>query len=193
MSAARKRKLDLLDAALALVERDGWHRYGALALARETGAGLAEICAELGDRAAVVAAVGRRADISMVDLAATDLLELTPRERVFELMMRRFDALRGARKALAALRNERALDAAFQGLGNLRQAMRLITEAAGLDSSGPRRAVLLAALATAYVRTGNVWLGDDSEDQATTLAELDKQLDKIASLLPAAESTPKAG
>jgi len=175
--------VDLLEAALGLVERDGWQAYGPLRLARETGAGLAEIVTQLGDRAEILAAMGRRADMAMIDVAVEDLAEMSPKERVFELMMRRFESLRPARPALRRLRREAAPEVWLEGLGNLRRAMKLIVEAADLAGHGPRRAVVAAALASAYLRTGRIWLDDDSEDLARTLAELDRQLDRIGGVL----------
>jgi hypothetical protein len=175
--------VDLLEAALGLVEREGWQAYGPLRLARETGAGLAEIVTQLGDRADVLAAMGRRADMAMIDVEVDDLAEMSPKERVFELMMRRFESLRAARPALRRLRREAAPEVWLQGLGNLRRAMKLVVEAADLAGHGPRRAVVGAALASAYLRTGRVWLDDDSEDLSRTLAELDTQLDRIGGVL----------
>ncbi len=190
MTTAKKRRttVDLIDAAMELVAKQGWSAYSPLTLAAETKAGLGEICPQLGDRAAVLDALGRRADEAMIDMSVAELLELTPRERVFELLMRRFDNLRPARPALRALRQEAAPDAWLRGLGNVRRAMKLVTEAAGLPQQGPRALVLGAALANAYLRSGRVWLDDDSEDQAPTLAELDKQIGRMANLLPTAAS-----
>ncbi len=184
MSAtAEHAPIDLLEAALGLIEREGWQAYGPLRLARETGAGLAEIVTQLGDRAEIFAAMGRRADMAMIDVAVEDLTDMSPKERVFELMMRRFESLRPARPALRRLRREAAPEVWLEGLGNLRRAMKLIIEAADLTGHGPRRAVVGAALASAYLRTGRVWLDDDSEDLARTLAELDKQLDRVGGVL----------
>jgi AcrR family transcriptional regulator len=191
--AAEHTPVDLLEAALDLVAREGWHGYGPLKLARETGAGLAEIVTQLGDRAEIFAAMGRRADMAMIDVAAEDMSEMSAKERVFELFMRRFESLRPARPALRRLRREAAPEVWLAGLGNLKRAMKLVVDAAGLDAHGPRRAVLCAALAAAYVRTGRVWLEDDSEDLAATLAALDKQLDRIGDLLRSqTDAAPRA-
>lgn len=175
--------IDLLEAALDLVEREGWRAYGPLRLAHDTGAGLAEIVTQLGDGADILAAIGRRADMAMIDVAAEDLAEMSPKERVFDLMMRRFESLRAARPALRRLRREATPDVWLQGLGNLKRAMQLVVDAAGLAGRGPRRTVVVAALAGAYLATGRVWLDDASEDLAATLAELDKQLDRIGGVL----------
>lgn len=195
MSAKRKPKVDLLEAALDLVARKGWSGYSALELAAETGIGLAEACTQLGDRTAILDAMGRRADMAMIDLAPEELLELSRQERVFELLMRRFDGLKPARPALRALRGEAAPDAWLQGLGNLRRAIKLVVEAAGLPAQGPRAVLLGAALANAYLRTGRVWLDDDSEDQAATLAALDSNLGRMANFLrdPASDHAAAAG
>jgi hypothetical protein len=175
--------IDLLEAALDLVEREGWRAYGPLRLAHDTGAGLAEIVTQLGDGADILAAIGRRADMAMIDVAAEDLAEMSPKERVFDLMMRRFESLRAARPALRRLRREATPDVWLQGLGNLKRAMQLVVDAAGLAARGPRRTVVVAALAGAYLATGRVWLDDESEDLAATLAQLDKQLDRIGGVL----------
>jgi hypothetical protein len=175
--------VDLLEAALGLIEREGWQAYRPLRLARETGAGLAEIVTQLGDRADILAAMGRRADMAMIDVTAEELAEMSPKERVFELMMRRFESLRPARPALRRLKREAAPEVWLEGLGNLRRAMKLIVEAGDLVGYGPRRALVGAALASAYLRSGRVWLDDDSEDLAGTLAELNRQLDRVGGVL----------
>ena len=182
--------VDLLEAALDLVAREGWEGYSPLALARETGSGLAEIVTQLGDRADIFAAMGRRADMAMIDVDVEDLAEMSVKERVFELMMRRFESLRPARPALQRLRREAAPEVWLEGLGNLRRAVKLVIDTAGLAAHGPRRAVVAAALAAAYLRTARVWLDDESEDLAATLAALDKQLDRVADVL---RSKPAAG
>lgn len=175
--------VDLLEAALGLIEREGWQAYRPLRLARETGAGLAEIVTQLGGRADILAAMGRRADMAMIDVTAEELAEMSPKERVFELMMRRFESLRPARPALRRLKREAAPEVWLEGLGNLHRAMKLLVEAGDLVGYGPRRALVGAALASAYLRTGRIWLDDDSEDLAATLAELNRQLDRIGGML----------
>jgi len=176
-------RVDLLEAALDLVARDGWQGYSPFTLARETGCGLAETVTQLGDRADILAAMGRRADMAMIDVDVDDLAEMSVKERVFELLMRRFESLKPARPALQQLRREAAPEVWLEGLGNLRRAIKLVVDTAGISVHGPRRVVIGAALAAAYVQTGRVWLDDESEDLAATLAALDKQLDRIANIL----------
>ncbi len=169
---------DLLGSALQLVTAEGWPAYAPARLARTTGIGLAEACLQLPDQGAILAALGRRVDLAMLDVAADELLEMTPKERAFELLMRRFEALEPARPALARLRRDGPSPLWPCALGNVARAVKRAVEAAGLTPAGSLRGVVVgAALAAVYVATARVWLDDDSPDRAVTMAELDRRLD----------------
>ena len=84
---------DLLEAAFALIAEKGWHGFSALALAERTGASLDDIHDLLPTPAALVGRLGERLDRAMLAAPPDELLELSPRERLFELLMRRLDAL----------------------------------------------------------------------------------------------------
>lgn len=173
---------DLLAAALDLVASEGWRTYSPLRLAQATGIGLAEACLQLPDQASLLRALGRRADIAMLDVSVDDLAAMTPKERLFELLMRRFDALEPARPALRRLQREGPPQAWLQGLGNVVHAVKLVVEATDAAAPG-RRLPAGGALASAYLGAGRAWLQDESPDKAATMAELDKRLDSIARFL----------
>jgi hypothetical protein len=52
-------------------------------------------------------------------------------------------------------------------------------EAAGIDSSGIRGLVRAKALATAWLPALRVWLSDESDDHAATMASLDRGLRRL--------------
>lgn len=180
---AEQASYDLLAAALALIGERGWRGFGLVELARRTGLPLAAVYAELPDRAAVLRRLGRRLDEAMLGVSAAELAEMTPRERLFELMMRRFDAMAPYREALRAIAGSRGAGpgVVVASLCNLQRAAAWLTDAAGGPRSGlgafaGRQAVLMV-----YARTFSVWLGDETEDRAKTLAELDRRLGQLES------------
>lgn len=172
---------DLLAAAMALIAERGWRGFGLIELARRTGLPLSAVYASLPARGAVVRRLGERLDAAMLDISATELAEMTPRERLFELLMRRFDAMAPYRDALKMMARSRRVDleAVATSLCNLRRAAGWLVDAAegprsGLAGMAARQAVLMV-----YARTFTVWLDDDSEDRARTLAELDRRLGQL--------------
>ncbi|MEO1089994.1 MAG: hypothetical protein AAFX81_05145 [Pseudomonadota bacterium] len=173
----------LLAAALELIETAGWAGYGPLKLAERTGASLAACCMSLPDRAAVLAAIGRRADDAMTAVDVDELVEMTPRERVFELVMRRLEGLAFAKPALRTLPHAAAPDTALAVSCNLRRGMTLLSETADATAPGARGWLSGPAVAAVYVQTARVWLGDDDPDQSATMAELDKRLTQAAAFL----------
>jgi len=101
-----------------------------------------------------------------------------PARRVFDLLMRRFDALQPYRAALDVLARELPTDplAALAAGAGLLRSMRWMLEAAGISGEGLRGAVAVKLTAAAYLATLRVWRRDDSPDLAPTMAALDRRL-----------------
>ena len=175
---------DILTVALTLVAERGWRGFGLVEVARRTGLTLAQVHAELPGRAAVIPALGRRLDASMLAIRPDELDAMSPRERLFELLMRRFDAMVPYRPALRRLARDAAGDpqAMLASLCNLHRLAGWLVDAAGRPAGGLRGAVARKAVIAAYARAFRVWLDDDTADQARTLAELDKSLQHLESL-----------
>ena len=144
---------DLLAAAFALIGDDGWRGFSFAALARRTGVSRVEIYRQFRSRDALLAALHRRADEAMMAVDDAELEGLPPRDRVFELLMRRLEALVPYRAGLARL--------ARDGRGRRR---------------GLRACVARRPLGLAYLRALQVWFEFEGIDLGKTMAELDKQL-----------------
>ncbi len=174
---------DLLKTAFAVIEEQGWHGFNRAEVARRAGVPLARVYAELPTRHAVLAALGRRLDETMLGMEPSELADLTPRERVFELIMRRLDAMAPFKGGLRVLGREAGLDADVLGssLCNVGRAVGWLVDASGARLGSLRRAGAGPVLALVYARVVNVWLRDDTADLSQTLAELDKRLDQAES------------
>ena len=178
----------IVDAALRLAARDGWRATGLSAIAAEAGVGLAAFYDRFPDKAALLAGVMRRVDRAM--LAADDGgAEGSPRDRLFDVIMRRFEALQLLRAGIAAIvaAGPDPL-AAPTLLGAWRRSLAWMLEAAGISASGLAGRLRLAGLAVVYARAFRVWLSDDGADLGKTMAALDRlleQAERWASSLPA--------
>src|SRR4030095_4948764 len=94
-----------LDAFIKLIAEKGFADVALRDVAEAAGLGLAELYKVYPDKVALVAAFMARIDADV--LAGTPTKsdpEETARDRLFDAMMRRYDALRPHREALAAIR-----------------------------------------------------------------------------------------
>jgi AcrR family transcriptional regulator len=184
---------DLLVTAFDLIAEEGWRRLSLIAVARRAGVRPIEVYRELPGRGAVLGALSRRIDEAMLELDEADLAGLPPRDRVFELMMRRFEALVPFRPGLRRLARDARRDPCVLALTacRLERSLAWLQDAAGLRRSGLRARLARRALAAAYLQTMRIWFKDEAADLGKTMAELDKQLRRIQPFAGLRE--PRAG
>ena len=103
---------------------------------------------------------------------------MTPRERVFELIMRRLDAMAPFKEGLRELGREAARPSCCgPACENVGRAIGWLLDASGCRAARPAsRGSRAGAAPCVYARTFNVWLRDDTPDHAKTMAELDRRL-----------------
>jgi AcrR family transcriptional regulator len=163
---------DLLLAAFALIGDEGWRGFSFETLARRTGVSRVEIYRQFHSRGALLRALTERTDEAMLGVDEAELAGLPPRDRVFELLMRRLEALVPYRAGLKRLARAARTDPCMVLVTacRLERSFVWLQEVAGLR----RRGVGLA-----YARTLQVWFEDEGADLGRTMAELDKQLRRI--------------
>ncbi|MFQ5763487.1 MAG: TetR family transcriptional regulator [Rhodospirillales bacterium] len=175
----------IIDAALGLAAGRGWRRVRLAEIAAEAGVSMAELRAHFGSKWAIVGAFVRRTDDAVLAAGAAE--GSSARDRLFDVLMRRFDALEPHRDAVnAILRDGLADPCAALCLGpRLLCSMAWMLETAGLSSAGPVGAVRVKGLTLVYLSALRVWLTDDSADLARTMASLDKGLRRAETLATA--------
>ena len=105
-------------------------------------------------------------------------LDAGKRDRLFDALMRRLDAMapyrEGLREIVAWLKRDpvAALAMNASALNSLRFAL----ASAGIDCEGVSGAIKLQGLALAWARIVGVWLDDSEPDLSKTMAELDREL-----------------
>lgn len=182
--AKSTKQADLLVEAFALLAERGWAAFSLAELARRTETPLVEVYGELPTHGSLLSSLGRRLDRAMLGIDLAELEELSPRERTFELIMRRFDAMAPFKGGFRVLAREARLDpmVILGSVCNLDRAMAWLVDVSGADLARWQARAARRALLLVYVRVFNVWLGDDTPDLANTLAELDKRLQQLEQL-----------
>lgn len=182
----------VIDAALKLAETNGWRRTTFAHIADEAGLSVAELYKRFRSKGAILDAFVRRVDLATLEGADTGKDDTSPRDRLFDLFMRRFDALQPHKGAVAALARELPLHpfAALCSGARLLRSMAWMASVAGLPGGGPLGLLRAKALAAIYLYTMRVWLREDSEDHAKTMAALDQALSRAEMF---ANSIPRPG
>jgi AcrR family transcriptional regulator len=172
---------DLLAAAFALIGDEGWRGFSFAALARRTGVPRVEIYRLFRSRGALLGALSRRADEAMLAVDDAEIAGLPPRDRVFELLMRRLEALVPCRAGLARLARDARADpcVVLPTACRLERSLMWLQDVAGLPRHGLRARLARRAIGLAYVRAVQVWFEDPGADLGRTMAELDKQLRRV--------------
>ena len=182
----------IIAAAMRLAAERPWSEIPLADIAAASGTTLIELYRVFPSKPAILAALARQADAAVLG-QPVDLGDL-PRDRLFDALMRRFDALRPSRPALKRIAGELGrlrLDA-LPALAALPRSMAWMLEAAGIPASGLRGALRARVLGFAYLSTFRTFLEDDSADLARTMAALDRALRRAEPLLGLPGGAPDA-
>lgn len=165
----------LISAALVLAADKGWRAVSVAAAARAADLPLSRARARFPSRHHVLLALGRMADQAVLaELPA----EGSVRDRLFDLLMRRIDALQKHRAGVLAVL--RALPAdpctAIMLTCATRRSMRWMLDAAGVPTGGLLGELRVRGLIGVWLWTIRAWERDDSQDLSATMAALDTAL-----------------
>jgi AcrR family transcriptional regulator len=168
-----------LDAFIKLVAEKGFADVALRDVAEAAGSSLAELYRVYPDKVALVAAFMAKIDAEV--LAGTPTRrdpEETARDRLFDAMMRRYDALRPYREALGEIRRAGLRDPMLAlAIGPaLRRSMAAMLEAASVPSEGLGGALRQNGLLAIHYAVSQVYDKDDTTDLSKTMAALDSRL-----------------
>jgi ubiquinone biosynthesis protein COQ9 len=165
-------------ALLELVESQGWIDLSFAEIAEQAGVPIVEAHRIYPSKTAVLLGLTRSIDERILNSLRADPLEGTAKDRLFDIVMRRFDVLKADREAYRRLmRQLPATPSALAALlCQLRRSLSLTLEAAGISASGLKGALRLKGLLAIYVAGLRAFATDESEDLSKTMAEIDKRL-----------------
>ena len=165
-------------ALLDLVETQGWIDLSYAEIAEKANVPMAKAHGIYPSKTAILMALTRAVDERILSSLEAEPLEGSAKDRLFDLLMRRFDALKADRNAYRRLmRQLPATPSSFAALlCQLRRSLALTLEAAGIGTGGLKGALRLKGLLAIYGAGLRVFGEDESEDLSKTMAELDKRL-----------------
>ena len=182
----------LITAALNLASEQGWRRLGMAEIAAAAGLSLDETYAVARSKHGILAALRRQIDEAM--LAGGVVSGDSPRDRLFDVLMRRLEAMRPYRAGLRTILRESVGTPALLGmLPGLLRSMGWTLTAAGLPASGCRGRLARRLVAALYVSVLPTFFRDDSRDLGTTMATLDKRLNQVDALFSTLRPVVSAG
>ncbi len=176
----------LIDAAMYLAARRRWGEIIINDIAQEAGLSAAEALVIFPSKHSILDAFSKRIDQEVLSqLRADPPADESPKDLLFDILMRRFEIMSIYRAGLARLFADLGSYpcAALRRLLALRHSMSLTLEAAGISAAGPGGSLRLHGLIAIYIYCLTVWFKDESEDLATTMAAVDKGVslaDKVA-------------
>jgi ubiquinone biosynthesis protein COQ9 len=168
----------LITAAFRLAGEEGWRNLNVAKAARAAGLSVAEARGRFPARTAILLRFGRLADQAAL-LDAPD--EGPVRDRLFDLLMRRFDVLQTHRagvKALLRILPTEPLTALLLASAT-RRSMRWMLQGAGIDATGPRGALQVRGLLAVWLWGVRAWERDESDDLSGTMAAVDTALQRV--------------
>ncbi len=173
----------IVSAALELAASRAWSTISLADIAAHAGLTLAEVHGAFPSRAAIVGAFLGRVDGEVLALGAADPDD-GPGERLFDIIMRRFDAITPHKAAVASIVRGTLCDpcGALCAVPGFLNSMAWMLEAADISSAGITGLLRIKGLALVYLDTLRVWLADDTDDLSRTMAALDRNLRRAGSL-----------
>ena len=176
--AAGDPRARIVDALMALAAEQPFEDISISAICAEAGVSLADFRDAFPSKGAVLAGFSKRIDRIVLAAQTDDLAAEDPKERLFDVLMRRLDAMKpyreGLREVAQWLRREPLSALAVNQV--VVNSMRFMLEAAGIESEGGAGALKLQGLALAWGRIMAVWLDDEEPELSKTMAALDREL-----------------
>ncbi|MEI7711025.1 MAG: TetR family transcriptional regulator [Rhodospirillales bacterium] len=167
----------LIASALTLAGTDGWRSVTVPAAARAAGLPLSQARVRFPNKAAILLGFGRMAD----ELTLEDAPDEGPvRDRLFDLLMRRFDALQAQRSGILAVLRALPFDPCTAVLlaCATRRSMRWMLQAAGDSATGLAGELHVKGLIAVWLWAVRAWEKDETEDLTVTMAALDSALSR---------------
>ena len=179
----------VVEATMRLAADRPWNDIELADIAREAGVSLADLRDLFPSKGAILGGFSRMIDRKVLEGSSDDLTGEPARERVFDVIMRRLDAMTPYKAALRrivwALRFDPLAMAALNQVGLNSQ--RYMLASAGISTEGPLGLVKLQGAVIVLSNTMETWFEDEDPVLARTMARLDRELRRGERVLERAE------
>jgi AcrR family transcriptional regulator len=175
----------IVAALMALLAEKSFEDIDLSEIAARAGVSLGAMRGEFRSKLCIYAAHVKAIDRAVLDGGEGDMTEEPPRERLFDVLMRRIEKLGPHKEAMRSLLRSASCDPplalALNGLAV--RSMQWMLTAADIHASGPRGMLRAQGLALIWARVLRTFVNDEDEGHARTMAELDRALGRGARLV----------
>ena len=181
MARKKRTETDIYAATMRVAALNGWRKARMTDIAEEAGLTLAELHDKYPSKTALLNDFVLHIDRIVLKGAVKTVDEDSSyRDRLFDILMRRFDALNPYKDGIRAIAKEAggSVSEFLCSSQRLLRSMRWMLEAADINAVGFVGDLRVKGLGVVYATTTGVWLKDDDEDMAQTMAALDKNLSR---------------
>lgn len=180
----RDKQARIIDAALRLSEERGWTAITLDDIATAAKLDIDEVYRLTPTKSAVLNAYVRRTDLAVLEVQSSaddEEAEASTHDRLFDVLMRRFEVLLPDRAALGVLCRDLPRDPVSLAavLPQAHCSFGRMLEAAGVSTKGLRGLARIHAIAAVWMATQRTWFSDEGEDMARTMAVLDRNLRRM--------------
>jgi len=167
-------------ALMALLAERSFEDIGLADIAARANLSLAELRDLFDGKVAILAARTKAIDRAVLGGADADadMADEPPRERLFDVLMRRFEAMANDKDAVRSLmKSARRNPGLALELNQLAvNSQQWMLTAAGISASGPRGVLRAQGLAVMFAQVARTWVDDDDPGLARTMSALDRAL-----------------
>jgi AcrR family transcriptional regulator len=170
----------IMTAFMALLGEQRFEGIEVAAIATRAGVSLAELREHFSSPFAILSAQVKETDRAVLEgvAADADMADEPPRERLFDVLMRRIELLEPHKSAVRSLAHSATrnpgLTVALNTLSVRSQQWMLA--AAGISAAGPKGMMRAQGLALMFASVLRTWLEDEDPGHARTMAALDRAL-----------------
>jgi len=169
---------NIIAAFMALLAEKRFDQIGFGDISARANVSLATARTEFGSTLAILAAHMKELDRKVLAGGEGDMSDEPPRERLFDVLMRRIEAMAPYREATRSLMKSASCNPglAFALNGLAVRSQTWMMTAANIDAAGPRGLIRAQGLAALFASVLRTWVDDEDEGLARTMAALDRAL-----------------
>ncbi len=181
----------LIEAALALASKQDWSQLSLEQIAKAAKVLAHDAQKTFANLNDILPAIVEKIDGDVAKAVGRPLSSGTPHDRLFEVMMARFDILQKHRKAIlgiiASVKRDPSL--ARNLMPAQAKALQKMLAIAGLQQDGVKQVLATVGLLAVYVASLRSWERDQTRDMTPTMAVLDRYLRRAGKLAEIVFST----
>lgn len=183
-SKTKDLKSDIVTASLDLAAQCGWAYTSLRDIAKHCKISMAQLHSTIEDKDDILVLIGRMIDRKVLEGLSKTQEDEPVRDRLFDILMDRFEALNDHREGIIAILDYFKCEPKelIISMPHLCRSMNWMLDSAGVQTSGIKGAVKVTGMSVIYIKTLRVWMKDESEDLAKTMAALDKSLNSAEQL-----------